>query len=57
MKTSYGEARTSWSRDAAGRLDIDVDVPVNTRAEVHVPLTDGQQALESRASPPPRSPA
>ena len=29
-----------------GRLTIDVDVPVNTRAEVHVPLTDGQQALE-----------
>ena len=27
---------------------IDVDVPVNTRAEVHVPLADGQQALESR---------
>ena len=46
VKTSYGEARTSWSRDAAGRLSIDVDVPVNTRAEVHVPLADGQQALE-----------
>jgi hypothetical protein len=28
-------------------LSIDVDVPVNTRAEVHVPITDGQQALES----------
>ena len=37
----------SWSRDAAGRLEIDVDVPVNTRAEVHVPLADGQQVLES----------
>ena len=47
VKTSYGEARTSWSRDAAGRLGIDVDVPVNTRAEVHVPIADGQQALES----------
>ena len=47
VKTSYGDAKTSWSRDAAGRLSIDVEVPVNTRAEVHVPLTDGQQALES----------
>ncbi|MDA0165255.1 glycoside hydrolase family 78 protein [Solirubrobacter ginsenosidimutans] len=47
VKTNYGDAKTSWSRDAAGRLSIDVDVPVNTRAEVHVPLTDGQQALES----------
>ncbi|WP_053227235.1 alpha-L-rhamnosidase [Solirubrobacter soli] len=47
VKTSYGEAKTSWSRDAAGRLSIDVDLPVNTRAEVHVPLADGQQALES----------
>jgi alpha-L-rhamnosidase len=47
IKTSYGDAKTSWSRDSAGRLSIVVDVPVNTRAEVHVPLTDGQQALES----------
>jgi alpha-L-rhamnosidase len=47
VKTSYGTARASWSRDAAGRLGIDVDVPVNTRAEVHVPIADGQQALES----------
>ena len=47
VKTSYGNAKTSWSKDAADRLAIDVDVPVNTRAEVHVPLTDGQQALES----------
>jgi alpha-L-rhamnosidase len=47
VKTSYGEAKTSWTRDSAGRLSIDVDVPVNTRAEVHVPLADGQQALES----------
>ena len=47
VKTSYGEASTKWSRDSAGRLSVDVEVPVNTRAEVHVPLTDGQQALES----------
>jgi alpha-L-rhamnosidase len=46
VKTSYGQAASKWSRDAAGRLTIDVEVPVNTRAEVHVPLTDGQQALE-----------
>ena len=30
-----------------GGLKIDVDVPVNTRAEVHVPVADGQQVLES----------
>ena len=48
VKTSYGDGeRPSGRRDAAGRLSIDVDVPVNTRAEVHVPLADGQQALES----------
>jgi alpha-L-rhamnosidase len=47
VRTSYGTARTSWSRDSEQRLTIDVEVPVNTRAEVHVPIEDGQQALES----------
>jgi hypothetical protein len=47
VKSTYGSARTAWSNDAAGRLTIDVDVPANTRAEVHVPLGDGQQVLES----------
>jgi alpha-L-rhamnosidase len=47
VRTSYGQATTTWSRDAAGRLAIDVDVPVNTRAEVHIPVADGRQALES----------
>ena len=46
MQTSYGRAETKWSRDAAGRLTIDVTVPVNTRADVHVPIKDGQQVLE-----------
>ena len=46
VKTSYGQAKTAWSRDDAGRLRIDVDVPVNARAEVHIPVRDGQQALE-----------
>jgi hypothetical protein len=47
VKSTYGSARTAWSKDAAGRLTIDVDVPPNTRAEIHVPLGDGQQVLES----------
>jgi alpha-L-rhamnosidase len=46
VETSYGHAETMWSRDAAGRLTIDVTVPVNTRADVHVPISDGQQVLE-----------
>lgn len=47
VKTAYGPAKTAWSKDAAGRLTIDVDVPVNTRAEVRVPITDGQTVFES----------
>ena len=46
VETSYGHAETKWSRDAVGRLTIDVTVPVNTRADVHVPISDGQQVLE-----------
>ena len=46
VETSYGRAETKWSRDAADRLTIDVTVPVNTRADVHVPIKDGQQVLE-----------
>ena len=47
VKTAFGRATSAWSRDAAGRLKIDVDVPVNARAEVHVPVLDGQRVLES----------
>jgi alpha-L-rhamnosidase len=47
VKTPYGPAKTAWSKDAEGRLTIDVDVPVNARADVRVPLTDGQQVFES----------
>ena len=47
VKTAYGPAKTAWSKDAEGRLTIDVDVPINTRAEVRVPLKDGQVVFES----------
>lgn len=47
VKTPYGPARTAWSKDAEGRLTIDVDVPVNARAEVRVPLEDGETVFES----------
>ncbi|MBE2316363.1 family 78 glycoside hydrolase catalytic domain [Solirubrobacter sp. CPCC 204708] len=47
VKTAYGPARTAWSKDAAGRLTIDVDVPVNTRAELRLPLADGQVVFEN----------
>lgn len=47
VKTPYGDAVTAWSKDAEGRLTIDVDVPVNARAEVRVPIKDGQAVFES----------
>jgi alpha-L-rhamnosidase len=47
VRTTYGTAATAWKRDANGRLKIDVTVPVGATAEVHVPLADGQQVLES----------
>ncbi|MDA0182677.1 family 78 glycoside hydrolase catalytic domain [Solirubrobacter phytolaccae] len=47
VKTAYGPAKTAWSKDAEGRLTIDVDVPVNARAEVRVPIKDGQAVFES----------
>jgi alpha-L-rhamnosidase len=47
VQTAYGRATSKWSRDAAGRISVDVSVPVNTTAEVHVPVKDGEQVLES----------
>jgi alpha-L-rhamnosidase len=46
IKTSYGRAASEWSRDAAGRLALHLVVPVNTTAEVHLPVSDGLQVLE-----------
>ncbi len=47
VRTAFGPASTAWSREANGRLKLDVTVPVGATAEVHVPLADGQQVLES----------
>ncbi len=46
--TDYGEARSSWRRDD-GRLRLDVTVPVNTVAEVHVPREVGEHVREGDA--------
>jgi alpha-L-rhamnosidase len=47
VDTAYGPASSAWSRDGAGRLAVHVVVPANATAEVHLPVADGKQALES----------
>jgi len=41
----YGTIKTSWKIDATG-LQLLVEVPVNTTAEIHVPATDPSQVTE-----------
>ncbi|HST38249.1 MAG TPA: alpha-L-rhamnosidase C-terminal domain-containing protein, partial [Conexibacter sp.] len=45
VESDYGQARSAWSRDGE-RLRLDVDVPVNAVAEVHVPRAAGQAVFE-----------
>jgi alpha-L-rhamnosidase len=45
IDTDYGEARSAWRRNGE-RTVLDVDVPVNVVAEVHVPLAAGQEVRE-----------
>lgn len=44
-RSPYGEIATRWER-ADGRLTLDVTVPVNTAALVHVPAADGDRVTE-----------
>ncbi|MDO8210455.1 family 78 glycoside hydrolase catalytic domain [Conexibacter sp. CPCC 206217] len=46
LDSDYGAARSAWRRDGA-RVELDVDVPVNTLAEVHVPVSAGQRVWEN----------
>lgn len=43
--TPYGEAAVSWRRHA-GRLTVDVEVPVGARASVHLPGVDDPVEVE-----------
>jgi alpha-L-rhamnosidase len=46
-ESPYGTIRSAWRKARGGRLEMDVTVPVNTRAEVHVP-GDGQVSVDGR---------
>jgi alpha-L-rhamnosidase len=52
LKTYYGNIRSHWKRDN-GKLEMDVEVPANTRATVYIPagsvdsIKEGEAALNS----------
>ena len=47
VPTQRGMVGVSWKHGDAGRIDVTVDVPVNVRAQVSLPL--GAQAMHSGA--------
>ena len=46
LKTYYGTVSSSWKQEN-GQLIFDVEIPVNTTAEVHVPASDAGSVTES----------
>ncbi|MDW5598591.1 family 78 glycoside hydrolase catalytic domain [Conexibacter stalactiti] len=50
VESDYGQARSAWSRDGR-RMRLDVEVPVNAVAEVHVPRAVGQEVREAGEVP------
>jgi alpha-L-rhamnosidase len=49
----YGMIRSHWRREG-GRLHLEVEVPVNTKATVYLPVKPGAEGVES---PVPASPS
>jgi len=39
-ESPYGRVSSAWRREAEGLLSLDVTVPVNARATLHIPATD-----------------
>ena len=45
IESGYGRMRSAWRRSGADTT-VDVEVPMNTTATVHVPVGDGQEVRE-----------
>ena len=48
LKTYYGTVRSHWKTDK-GKLQMDVEVPANTRATVYIPASSSDSIKESDA--------
>jgi alpha-L-rhamnosidase len=46
IESMHGEIASSWSTHAGGFV-LNVAIPTNTTAEIHVPATDGDSVMES----------
>lgn len=46
VKTPFGKLSSGWSVDAEGRMTLAATIPVNTTAEVIIPVKEGQIVLE-----------
>jgi hypothetical protein len=42
----YGEIRSSWKVEGNARI-LEVDIPANTHAEVHIPIQEGLALFEA----------
>jgi alpha-L-rhamnosidase len=49
LKTYYGDIRSHWKRDN-GKLEMDVEIPANTRATVYIPAASIDSIKESDAA-------
>ncbi|MCW0484298.1 glycoside hydrolase family 78 protein [Gaoshiqia sediminis] len=49
LETYYGKVSSAWER-IGGRLNLNVEIPVNTTATVYVPATDASKVKESGRS-------
>jgi hypothetical protein len=56
--SAYGAIESAWRKERGGRLELDVTVPVNTSADIHVPASsdefevrvDGRKVWDGRRS-------
>jgi alpha-L-rhamnosidase len=43
----YGQVKSSWRQQTHGEMELCVQIPANTRAEIHLPNADRQTIREN----------
>ena len=46
LQTYYGQVRSAWTMDN-GRLNMQVEIPANTRAVIYIPVKEGENVKEN----------
>ncbi|QZT37875.1 glycoside hydrolase family 78 protein [Halosquirtibacter xylanolyticus] len=47
FNSPYGRIEVAWKRDKKGNLQYDIEIPVNTKAEIHLPVAMNKKVYES----------